>query len=172
MVAVAKKDELPTPSRMAALALGKAKGDVQKATRALAAQVRSDDKLYRAVMDSLVDTACYDLVASVCRAQRRKIWSPPAPPAGQSDDRARVVALGRGTVASLLDFPLPGGMKLRDAKRSDVVSAHEFYATQARDMDGKARWLRLIAQSVPEDRRVGDVLTADRLESLQQEALK
>jgi len=164
----AKKQELDTIAIVAAEALTKAKGDVVKATDIMIRRVEKDLTLYRLLMDPLVKSACYDAVRQQCRSDRRVIWlaKQPTPAAHQNG----VVALAAGTRNTLLDFPLLGGLKLRDAMRGDVEKTAEFYGQQSTDMGVKAKWLTLIANSLPPKKRVGQVLTAERLEALKQRA--
>jgi hypothetical protein len=147
----------------------KADGDVREAVRILETAVRQERDLRDALTDPLISQACYDAVRKQCHVQRRRVWAPPAEKLVKSKVTGahRVVQLAAGT---LLMFPLPGGKRLGEASREEIASAAEFYERQAGDMATKGRWLRLIAQSVPGDQTVGDVLTDERLRELQEEA--
>lgn len=149
-------------------ALDAADGDVVKATEIMTARVLKDPTLYRPLMDPLVKNACYSAITAQCHSQRRTIWNAAQPSA--EHQRNRVVALAGGTMNTLMDFPLPGGMKLADAKRDDVTAAADFYGKQSKDMGSKAKWLQLIAQHVPAKKTVKQVLTDARLAELRQEA--
>lgn len=157
-------------------AMDRAKGDLTAAAVAMEAAVRQDAKLREALTEPLLAGACMDAVRRIMHERRRSIWSGPkdsgivgrTPPAVDVAGQAsRVAQLAAGT---LLMFPLPGGKRLAEATRDDVTKAAGFYDAQAKDMGVKARWLSLIAQSIPADKTVGEVLTAKRLKELQAEA--
>lgn len=156
-------------SEAAKLALDLAKGDVQRATKAFEQTVRSNRGLRDQLLEPLIASACYDAIRKVSITERRTAWKPPTEKLvpGKVTGSARVVQLAAG---NLLMFPLPGGKKLGEATRKDISAAAEFYSKQAGDMGHKARWLQLIAQSVPNNKTVNDVLTDKRLRELQREA--
>ncbi|MBI5940668.1 MAG: hypothetical protein HY859_09600 [Caulobacterales bacterium] len=154
-------------------AMDAAKGDLTTAAASMETAVRKDPKLRDALTEPLIAGACMEAVRRIMHERRRSIWSAPSEPIalGRGADKAsqadRVAHLASGT---LLMFPLPGGVKLSEATRDDVVRAAGFYDAQAKDMGVKARWLSLIAQSIPAGKTVGEVLTAKRLKELQAEA--
>ncbi len=152
-------------------ALAEADGDVRVATKALERAVRGNRALRDALLEPLVATACYSAVTAACRQERRKVWTPPTDKLVRSRVHGayRIVQMAAG---NLLAFPLPGGMKLAEATREEVAEATRFYDAQSVDMSWKARWLRLVAQSIPTGKRVGDVLTDKRLGELQAEAAR
>lgn len=162
-------DELTIPST-ARHALETASGDVVKATEIMAARVAKDPTLYRHLMDPLVKNACYDAISQQCHRERRAIWHAKQPTTEAA--RGRILALAGGTAATLMDFPLPGGMRLAAATRADVTAAAEFYGKQSKDMSGKAKWLQLIAQHVPAKKTVNEVMTDARLAELREEATR
>lgn len=169
MAASAKPQERDLVAEAARKALADANGDVREATRAMEAAVRGNRRLRDDLTDPLIANACYSAVTAQCRVERRKVWSPPAEKlvASRVTGAHRVVQLATGT---LLMFPLPGGKKLGEATRDEISEAAEFFGKQASDMDHKARWLRLVAQSVPGDKTAADVLTDRRLRELQEAA--
>lgn len=159
------KDDEPTPESVAREVLDLCGDDLPKATKMLEQRVRSNQSLWFALTDPLIHAACYDTLRGLVRQNRAIIWTAPNYDKGGNGDRVRHLAS-----ANLMMFPLPGGLLLKDATRVDVSRAAEFYHKQASDMHNKARWLSLIAQHVTEDKCVGDVMTAERLRELQQEA--
>lgn len=167
---VTVKDEKTTLRVHAVAALAQASDDLRVATDLLAERAMADKKFLREHFAEVVRRACYDAVAACIRQERRVVWAMPQPTTEQR--RAQVTAMAAGTVYTLHDFPLPGGKRLGDATREDVVKASEFFGTQARDMAWKSRWLNHVAQSLPPDRRVADVLSAERLEELRHEVQK
>ena len=150
-------------------ALDDAKGDVREATRMLEEAVRQSRRLRDLLLEPLISNACYDAIRAQVRVDRRDVWKAPVVKLVPSNSGVtgsfRVAQLSAGT---LLMFPLPGGLRLGEATRSEVVEAAGFYASQASDMAHKSRWLMLVAQCVPEDKTVGDVLTDKRLRDLQE----
>ncbi|WP_156453760.1 hypothetical protein [Methylobacterium sp. CCH5-D2] len=163
-------------AQAARAALKTANGDVRTASVALEARVRRDRALRDALTDPLLATACYTAVAVQVRQARRSVWAAPAasrqeaaaaPQRRAPEDARRVAQLAAGTLAM---FPLPGGKRLGEATREEIAAAASFYEAQSADMADKARWLRLIAQSVPHAKKVGDVLNERRLRELQTEA--
>lgn len=165
--AARQSDGIPSIREAAASALAANRGDVKKATDALTERALSEESFLRTNLADAVRTACYNAVAGCIRADRRVVWATPQPTT--QERAAQVRALAAGTVASLYDFPLPGGKPLRDATRADVAQAAQFYGDQARDMAWKSRWLGLVAQSLPEGKKVSEVLTQERLEELRHE---
>lgn len=151
-------------------ALDAADGDVVRATEIMHGRVLRDPTLYRPLMDPLVKTACYQAIRSQCKQTRRALWTTEQPTA--ENQRGRVIALAGATMNTLLDFPLPGGMRLADAHRDDVTAAAEFYRKQSKDMGGKAKWLQLIAQHIPAKKKVSQVMTDARLAELREEAIR
>lgn len=151
-------------SQAAVEALVGADGDVKAATAVLLKKVRQSRQLRDALTEPLLEQACYNAITAQCRRQRRQIWTPPNYEAGGNGDR--VIALAR----SLLDFPLPGGRRLGEATRDEVVDAARFYAAQADDMTHKARWLARVAEALSDAQCVADALDEARLAELQKEA--
>lgn len=165
---VAAKQSTVSISEIARKALGDAGGDVTNAAKMFEEAVRQSRTLRDQLTEPLISEACRAAVRGEVRQERRTVWTPP--PAQKPDAKVqadRVVHLAAGTLAM---FPLPGGKRLGEATREEIATAADFYGRQAADMGAKARWLRLIAQSVPDGKRVGDVLTDKRLRELQEEA--
>lgn len=154
-------------------ALDDAKGDLSGAAKMMEQAVRASSSLRTAVTDPLIAQACYDAVRRQIKWARREAWTGTKHRGSQSTpeviqaQQSRVVHLAAGTLAM---FPLPGGKRLGEATREEIVAAADFYGRQASDMGAKARWLRLIGQSLPDGKRVSDVLTDKRLRELQAEA--
>lgn len=169
MAANPHPDPQESVAEAARRAFTEAGGDVREASRLMEQAVRSSRRLRDEITEPLVASACYAAVRAQCRVQRRKVWSPSdAALARHREDGAnRVVHLAADT---LLAFPLPGGLRLGEATRGEIAEAADFYAAQADDMGTKARWLRLVAQAVPDQKTAGAVLTEKRLRELQDAA--
>lgn len=147
-------------------AFDEADGDVRAATAAMERKVLGDRVLRDALTAPLIQAACYEAVTAQCRALRRRVWIAPRHETS-TPESGRVVALATGTLAM---FPLPGGKRLGEATRDEISAAADFYARQAGDMAFKARWLRLVAQSLTGTKKVKDALSDERLHELQEAA--
>lgn len=159
-------------------ALEDASGDLNIATEMMVAAAGKSSALRNALLEPYLETACREAVRRQIQSIRREVWTASkgkragssAPSAVvEQQQRARVVQLAAGT---LMMFPLPGGKRLGEATREEVAAAAEFYAKQSADMGAKANWLRLIGQSLPEGKKVAEILTDRRLQELQAEAAK
>jgi hypothetical protein len=150
-------------------AFDKAGGDRQKAISILVDRVRNDRRLRDMILEPLTEYACGIQIDRVLRTGRELTWRAPSTAPKQSAPNAarRVIALAEDM---LLSFPLPGGKKLVDATRDEVIAASDFYSKQAENMRHKSVWLRLVAQSVSGEKRVGECVTVERLRELQEEA--
>lgn len=135
-----------------------ADGNVRVATETLMYQIKRDKKLLAQLTDPLLATACYTVITSLCRQERRKIWTMPTYTVNEQGKR--VAALAEGNIMS---WPLPGGKRLGEATREDIWFASDFYEKQGKDMLHKSRWLTLVGQSLPDNTIVKDVLSEERL---------
>jgi hypothetical protein len=115
-----------------------AAADQQDATDRLLERVRADAALRSELLTPWETTAAAAIVVSVQAAQRRTIWVRPSAP------DARVSALRTAAATMLMDFPLPGGKRVRDATAADLAAGVAFYAGRAADMGAKARWLAAV----------------------------
>ena len=139
-------------------------GDVLAATERLEKMARKDVEIWQALTEGLLRNACYDACRAVCRADRRQIWYSPNYDAGGNGDRVKTHS------ASLMDLPLPGGKKLRDATKGDLLEASGFYLRQAAQMRGVADFFAAIAERVKR-KTVGNTLTEADLRALKDGAL-
>lgn len=123
----------------------------------------------RLAVSSRVEHAICDDRVQIFKAAREvsgnRYDTPP-----QKPTRGAVVALANGLGRALLDFPLSGGIALRDATREQVMAQANRYGSLATDASHKEKWLRAIGQSVPDGKLVGDVITDDRAAELFREA--
>ncbi len=143
-------------------ALNRNKGGVAAAVADLVTSLQRDATMLRAVIQGAVNDAVTYRVQHEIRDRRSTIIAQHA----RQEQRGTVVALAAGITASLLDMPLAGGMKLRDADRDAVLDQSRRYEAISSDTGRKARWLALIGQSVPAGRTVGDVVTEERAADL------
>lgn len=156
------------PATLPALArehLRASSGNARAASASLLRTLLADRAALRAVIEAAVRDAVVYRVESAVRHRRAAVIA-----SAERDRKGAVIALARGISASLLDMPLAGGVRLGDATRDQVTEQADRYEAISSDTGRKARWLRLIAQSVPPGRIVSDVMDADRAAELLQEA--
>ena len=158
MAATAEAIYASKPSELVNYAFSES-ADVHEATNKLERWAKSNRDLYEYLTAPYLSRACYDAVRSCCRHDRKALYTAPNYTKGGNGDRVHQHA------HSLLDFPLPGGKRLRDATRADLEAAANFYRQQAKDMANKADWLEAIAAKVGK-KKVGSVLSAEALRSL------
>jgi hypothetical protein len=139
--------------------------EVSVAIDRVMARLTASPELLRTIVRDAVLFAATEAAKLTVRSDRSRIIQMTT-----ATGRNGVFALANGMTAALLDMPIAGGVRLRDARRDQVAAASEFYSRQAQDMSHKGRWFALIAQSVPEGRVVGDVLTDARAAELFNEA--
>lgn len=135
--------------------------DIHAAQKMMEDMVNGHPPLFHNLMQPLVATACYDALRGVIRTDRKKVWTAPNYTKGGNGSRLETLGM------TLLDFPLPNGMPLRKATKADVLDGANFYATQAKDMDHKSKWLEAIAAKVG-NKTVGEKFTAEKLQALQE----
>ena len=162
---------IPAPvtlSELARDALEAANNDTAAAAKTLVARVIQDPMLLRHVIEEAVRVAVSTQVNTALRSDRASILrSVTAPPANKP--RLDGAAIQAVLMRNLLDFPLAGGLLLRDASKSDVLDQVERYSKQAADMNHKARWLSRVADAIPAKKRVGQVMTAEQLNAIYDE---
>jgi hypothetical protein len=146
--------------------LAENEGNISDATNALMERLLQDRLALEEVSKAAIYIASKDISHEVIQKRRQKIE------ARANNGRGAVVALAAGISAALLDMPLTGGAKLRLATRELVMEEADRAETIGRRQFHKAKWLRLIAQSVPNGKSVGDVLDDKRAQELWDEAKK
>lgn len=146
-------------NELATQAMEQCDGDVLKATEYLEQTARKDVGVWKALTEGLLRNACYDACRGICRSERRIIWNSPNYSAGGNGERVKQHA------ETLMDWPLPGGMKLRDATKKDLLEASTFYQKQASKMAAISGWLGAIANKV-KTKTVGETLTDEQLRKL------
>lgn len=150
---------MKTATEYAQDAMTQADGDVLEATAALEEMARDDMSVWQVLTENLLKSACYDACRGICRSERRVIWHTTGSDKGGNGERVKSHA------ATLMDFPLPGGKRLRDATKDDLIEAAGFYDRQAAQMASVAEWLTGIARKV-RGKTVGESMTEDQLRSM------
>lgn len=154
-------------------------GNVQNATLLLEKKIQEDNDLFDDFREWWLHECCRQIVGTINRNIRRETFgmgsagtivkqSLPQPDRNIND--AGLQQLARRNANNLLCTPIWGGKMLGKASGLEVQeSAARFYA-QGRDMTQKGRWFAKIAQKVPKDKLVSDILSHDDLEMLWLEA--
>jgi len=144
----------------------KEKEQVTDAAKLLEEWAHQDAELKAALLEPLLKQACYQAVTRACRVFRRKVWT--APNYTKSGNGQRVVALAN----SLMDFPLPGGVRLRDATKKQIEEAAGYYGRQARQMAVITAWLQRIYSRLDHGSPVAEQLTEEQLVALREQVEK
>jgi hypothetical protein len=159
--------ETPTLYRLAVVALAENDNNTDAAEEYLIELFQSDPDLLRALVRGAVKSAVTTNVGGVIRDQRKAII------ARQEYSKERADAAGARiahnfvrVVKSLLDFPLSKGTLLKDATNVEVLASADRYEKQSSTMAHRARWLRALAERVPNGQRVGDVLTESNVKEI------
>ncbi len=145
----------------------------QKALEPYVEAIRADQVACAEVMDLIFEDACRRLLdrahADRTRESREAFRGGPTPAQRSAD----VTAWGGAVANALLDgFEIRPGLKLGDATRKDISEAAEAWATKAVDAGVKHRWLRLVAQGLPDGVKTREHYTEQRLAELKGEAAK
>lgn len=143
--------------------LAEANGDTDAAAAELGDYLTGDPVALRSVLDEALSLAASEVVTSEMRRVRNSLWQNPQP-------KTSVLSLANGIANSLLDFPLAGGIRLRDATKEQVAEQAHLYRTHGSDMIRKAGWLDAIAKRVPEGTTVGEALTESDVLDLHKKA--
>lgn len=159
--AVPQQQEPATLPQLARAWLKRCDGDTVRATALLQQSLERDGDLLRQVIKAAIADACGMHVQAAARHERAAIIKQTT-----ASGRDGVVALANGITRALLDMRLPNGVVLRNATRGEVLDSANRYQASAADMSRKARWLVLVAQSVPNDSTVGDVMNDARAAEL------
>lgn len=151
-----------SPYELAATCLEEEDGDTRAATELLVEKIMADRAWLTKFAEELVTTASAALISRQIRDRRDTIIQANRPGTG----RQAVEALGQVNASMFLDWPLAGGLRLRDARHPDLDDNALAYEKQARAHIHRAKWLRRIRSMVPEGKKVGDVLTEEQIAAL------
>ena len=137
---------------------------IEGSAKLLLDMAKGNPEMYRELMGHYEWAAAVRMMRSHVHHSRSKIWHSPA----AASATARVGSLVRVNATALLDFPLPGGLMLRNAGAAELTAAIGGFLKQATDMRAKGTWLRRIAAKLPEGKTVGEAFTEDQLWELKQ----
>lgn len=148
----------PTLSTLVREELRRSDDLIAPAVEALVAMLRGNRALLATVVEAAVRDAVEYRTQHAMRTDRARIIHQ----VKAAQQRGNVIALANGIAASILDMPLAGGVRLRDCSRELVQREATRFGRLADDCGHKARFLARIAQSVPEGKAVGDVVSDAR----------
>lgn len=140
--------------------LAKAKGNITKAISMMVDGLLEDRRLLKELVAPIVLQVATTMVTGAMRSKRRTIVNP---------RRQDAIDFAHEITRAWLDFPLRGGLKLREAGKDDILAQVDIYRSQGDDMLHKARWLAAIAKRTPQGKRAGDVLSNEQIAKLWQE---
>lgn len=154
--------------------LNKYNGNTELAIEDLMNAISGDRYLLRAITEDAVKEAVRSFVSLHHRVERSSIIS---------GHKLKVVSENRVDVSGaskrliefhkrlLLDFPLKGGIKLRNANRIQVLNQAERYAKTEKNAAINHRWLMSIANCLQNDtQKVGEVITEAKAKELREAA--
>lgn len=147
--------------------LAAAGGDIRIASGRLSLLLEEDDDIRSAVIDAALSDALRMHLERAHRQERAAIFSQtpqriPAP-------KTNIGALANVAARTLMEFPLAGGKRLRDASREEVEEQSVLYLTTGADMARKGTWLRRIAERLDPGQIVADAMTLDEVEEIHAE---
>jgi hypothetical protein len=155
-----------TLSEVAHEELERAAGNVARAAVNVCERLRESPHLLMALVNEyLVEVEANRRIAY--RASIRRYSNAVA-----KDDSHRVMALARGNLRMLMDYPLPDkGTRLKDATKDQLRKFSEDQYRKGQTMCWDAKWYALIADRLPDDlKRVRDVLEETDLQKLREKA--
>lgn len=126
-------------------------------------EVLRDTAIWASCKEEGLPILAHALVVQSAHAYRHTALKAAAalPDVQEGTNRLRAVAR-----ASLLSYPLEGGLRLGDARKGDVEHAAEVREQQATANLRSARWLRAIAERLQGQRQVKSVLSEEDLREL------
>jgi hypothetical protein len=162
-------EEEITLSALSRTALEQREGDVDEAVEDLVYQLQNDEELLNDVVSAAVREACKSFVSKAHRDQRARIIS------GLTNKKSTIgeaaIALVKENIEHLMNYPLMGGVKLKDATRPQLIEQAEFHAKIEYDAGWKKTWFRNIASHLNSDKqKVKSVLSVETVYSLYEEA--
>lgn len=157
--------------------LKKAKNDTKKASALMIAAIMKDKAITAMIVADAIEVASKTAINSAIVNQRSNIMRIASsdfqrPPAPDNIERNKAMAesFARSMSGLLLDFPLRGGMLLRNATTVEIDITAEAYEKNSQTEAFRGRWLRMIQKRLPAGQRVGHVMTEDDLNLIHEEA--
>lgn len=176
-----RRDAIRSLTDLARKAMTASGGNIAEAAAAMNEALRDDEGLRTSLIEAALEALNFNAAYKLMRSERTAMldevarptpnWTPGAAKGATSRSKTSVAALVPGITRTLLDFPLAGGLKLRDARLEDVARQASIYMTQGNEMLRRGRWMAAISAALPDhEATVGECLSAEDLERIQKEA--
>ncbi|MDH3913880.1 MAG: hypothetical protein OEU09_21580 [Rhodospirillales bacterium] len=117
---------------------------------------------YAALRDEMVEAGCRDLLWRILQQRKRHLLEG----RNATQHGERLVNLHR----SLLDYPLPGGKRVRHADKKTLTAAAVHYRRRAASQRDLARWLERLAKGLAPGQTVEEVYDEAAARHLQKDA--
>ena len=136
--------------------------DSQEAILLLLEKVRKDNYLYDELLGPYEHRAAQELVLLKTQDIRSKIWDSKQ----NQQSNARVKHLAEVHSILLMDFPLPGGVRLGEATKGQVTEASEYYIRRGKNMLWKGKFLERVAKPMQNNESVKSRFDEKKLQKL------
>jgi hypothetical protein len=146
-----------------------ASGSTEDARAMLIERLETDHRVLAAIADAAISEAVRSVVGSSMRTDRAAIIKGVATKP-KLDFNAVTKSLEDTHRRMLLDFPLAGGVRLRDATREEVLAQADLYRKTETDARRKSTWLESVAKRLKPRQVVGKVMSEDKVVTLFVEA--
>ena len=145
--------------------LNTAKGDWAEAARLYHKYLTQ----HEAVTPDLLDYAIQHIIREVARRSRRVKWNESQSGGAANPTMSRDVKTLVSTL--LMEYPLRGGMLMKDATRPVLKAEAAFLQSQVNATAARARWFGAVCRRLPNDHvTVGEILTEKQQRQLKNAA--
>ena len=144
--------------------LNAAKGDWAEAARLYHKYLAQ----HETIGGDLLDYAIHQIIRDAARKSRSVKWNET-----QSGGAANTMSRDVKTLVStlLMEYPLRGGLLMKDARRSDLRAEAALLQIHATANAARARWFGAVCRQLPNDQvTVGEILTEKKLRQLKHAA--
>ena len=124
---------------------------------------------HEAISTELLGYAIQQIIREVARGSRRAKWTENQSGGAANPSLSRDVKTLVSTL--LMEYPLRGGMLMKDATRPVLKAETAFLQSQVQAIAARARWLGAVCRRLPNDHvTVGEILTEKQLRQLKNAA--
>lgn len=153
-------------------------GDLQVSAVEVRAMLAEDDEL----RDYVIDAGITVLLQRVQKSVRARIWENEHKLSSSVGDYVEtdrtpsnvvVPQMNAGielVVMSVFDYPLPGGKKLGEATKADLLNSSQISIKQGKTLIERGRWMGMLADRVPFGKTVAESLNESDVQRLMDEA--
>jgi hypothetical protein len=140
-----------------------ADGNFDKATNLIEEWLDENPTLREEIAQSLVRQAIRDHIQRFASGIRTTFYVKRPP--GKDNTRG-LERLAEQALKKWYDLPLPGGKKLGDAMKDEVKAAADYHLDLGRTHNSRGKFLSALAGSIPEGKKVRDVITEKKIEEI------